>query len=104
MTKLEAAIEAAEARKAAALGDESVGFVTGDNAQSRAIFSGFDLDHDELTELASRIAVYYHASVHEGMMGIRPLFSSAWIEGLLVGLMVNTLPDAQPQQEGPTGL
>lgn len=92
MTRLTDAVDAVEARKESALGTDQSGLVTGDNGQSRAIFSGFDIDFDELTEMTERVAIYYNAAVQEGMMGIRPLFSSAYIEGMLVGLMLAKLP------------
>lgn len=89
MTLLTEAIEAAEARKVAALGDDVSGLAVGDSSlQSRAIFSGFDLDHDELTEMANRVGIYFNAALLEGMMGPRPLFSAAWTDGFLIGLLL----------------
>lgn len=88
MTLLTEAIGAAEARKVAAFGDGVSGLVGDDPLQSRAIFSGFDLDHDELTEMANRVGIYFNAALLDGMMGPRPLFSAAWTDGFLIGLLL----------------
>lgn len=88
MTRLTEAMETAEARKVAAFGDDASGLVGDDPLQSRAIFSGFDLDHDELTEMANRVGVYFNAALLDGMMGPRPLFSAAWTDGFLIGLLL----------------
>ena len=88
MTVLEAAIQAAEDRKRAALGERAGLVAADDPVQARAIFSGFDLDHDELTATANRLSAYFNAHYLDGMTGIRALFAAAWTEGVLVGLMV----------------
>lgn len=90
MSHLREAIEAAEERKQAAFGD-AVGIAAGE-FEGRAIFSGFDIDHDELNEIAIRAGQVFHSASFNGETGPRLLLSSAWTEGFLVGLMYGLTP------------
>lgn len=92
MISLSDAIHAGEKRKTAAfahhLPDGGGGIVFSDSEVSdRAIFGGFDVDYEELKS-TSITAGQYFAS-HAGGIGLIPLFTSAWIEGLLVGLLAS---------------
>ena len=98
MSRLAQAMEAAEARKQAALGGEANGLVYSDGElQDRMLLGGFDLDYDELSETATRVADYFaHMAL---MVGLRSLFTSAWVDGLLTGLLAATLPT--PSESAP---
>lgn len=89
MSGLEEAIAAAEARKEAALGIQPGAparfGVTASEELDRAVFSGFDLDYEELTVTALRAARIYHGQA--ATMPLLPLFISCWCDGILVGLM-----------------
>lgn len=86
MTPLEEAIDAAEQRKEAAFPEGTIGIASGE-FQSRAIFSGFDIDHDELTRISSLAGNVFYAALLQGDTAPRGMFSAAWTEGFLVGLM-----------------
>ena len=90
MTRLEQALQAAEERKDASLGSEAHGLTMGDDFQQRAVFSGFDLDFAELVEVQERVGLYFCRIAP--FVGLRFLFSSAWVDGLLVGLMLSLPP------------
>ena len=91
MNRLETAIHAAEARKSAIFGEpEGIEINFSTEEQSRAVFSGFDIDYDDLRPIAER-AGRFHAE-----MALRVNLShsheAAWTEGLLVGLLAASLP------------
>lgn len=88
MISLADATQAADARKQAAHNME-IGFVFSGEAQDRAIFSGLDVDYDELAEFATRAGRMFCAYSPE--VPLRPLFVAAWVEGLLVGLLAQQL-------------
>lgn len=79
--RLAQAVELAEARKQASAGGGKGVIYT----QERLVFSGFDIDYDELCEIAQRVGRLFHSAA--GGMGLQPLFISTWVDGLLVGLM-----------------
>lgn len=94
MSRLRRAMELANSRKVAGLGSDSQPegmIVTADSeAQDRAIFSGFDIGYDELVGTSTEVAsLYSHAA---STVGLRPLFISAWCDGLLTGLLMASLP------------
>lgn len=101
--RLEEAIKAAEARKSASLNTEQVGLVFSDNDfQDRAVFSGFDLNHADLVETSNRIGWYFTQMASN--IGLRPLFTAAWTDGLLVGLLAASLPpDPEPDANAGSG-
>ena len=94
MSKLYRAIEAAENRKAAVLG-EAEGptlAVTNDTFQRLAMFNGFDISPEELEEVAIRVGYFFcHMAP---TIGLRALFSSAYVDGLLTGLFLATASDS----------
>jgi hypothetical protein len=91
MTNLERAMRAANDRKNAAIGNDSQGIVLADSElQDRAIFSGFDVGYGELVSTSTNVADLYSHAAHG--MGLRPLFISAWCDGLLTGLLLASLP------------
>lgn len=92
-TILRRAIEASEARKTAIFGGENeVTLQVGDSMQERALYSGYDIDIEELDAVADRFALTF--SNMAAVVALGPLFKSAWCEGLLVGLMIASLPQA----------
>lgn len=101
MTRLERALDAAEDRKQASLGNQSGLRFPNNELQERAIFSGFDIDYEELTFLAARVGSYFHNSA--GNVGLRALFSAAWVDGLLIGLLAASLPDEEPSGQAMDG-
>lgn len=86
MTRLEGAIDAAEQRKEAAFPEGTIGVAFGE-FESRAIFSGFDVDHDELNRYASLAGNVFYAALSQGNIAPRHAFAAAWTEGFLIGLM-----------------
>lgn len=104
MTKLERAMRAANARKMAGFGDisPSGGITLADSElQDRAIFSGFDIGYEELVSTSAHVAALYSHAAHG--MGLGPLFTSAWCDGLLTGLLLASLPPTS-EVGGDTGL
>lgn len=94
MSNLKRAIVRAEERKNSAFPEGTVGLQTGE-FESRAIFGGFDIDHDELNNVSSMAGSLFHTASLQGDLGLRPLFSAAWTEGFLVGLMLGSLPPTE---------
>ena len=86
MSRLEDALEAAEQRKEAAFPEGTIGVASGE-FESRAIFSGFDVDHDELNRFATLAGNVFYAALMQGDIAPRHAFSAAWTEGFLIGLM-----------------
>lgn len=93
MTVLERAVLAADARKRSQTGDID-GFVRGSEEQDRAVFSGFDIQYDELVGTSGAIADLY--TMHARIIGLRALFVSCWCDGLLTGMLAASLPPAAP--------
>lgn len=83
-------MDAADQRKNAALGEpenpNTISIPT--QEQRRAIFSGFDLDEDELTDVAERAGSYMANVASSGSMTLPQTFATCWIDALLVGMMV----------------
>jgi hypothetical protein len=104
MTSLERAMAAANERKMAALSDddsEGVVFAEGE-FQDRAVFSGFDIQYGELIGTSAAVANVYTQAAHG--TGLRPLFISAWCDGLLTGLLLGCLPaESDPGVTDDTG-
>lgn len=99
-SRLTRAIEAAEARKTAAFGDV-VGVVEGQQ-QGRAVFSGFDIDFEQLTEVSNMAAMNFSGLASGIALG--PLFSMAWTDGFLIGLLAASLPTTEgPESTGDSG-
>lgn len=92
--KLAKAIEAAEERKLAVLGDHNgrepaLNLTT--EEQSRALISGFDIDYEELIATAQRVAPFFAAMTLE--MNSRLTHQAAWSEGFIIGLFVSIVRD-----------
>lgn len=84
-------MEAANARKIASMGALPEGeLIYGTDFAERAMFSGFDIERDELVGTSIAVASMYAAAAQG--MGLRPLFISAWCDGLLTGLLLASLP------------
>lgn len=102
MSRLEAAIQAAEDRKTASLGDDASGLVfSSTEMQDRAVFGGFDLDYDELLDTATRVGNYF-TGMASGV-GLHALFLACWLDGMLTGLLAASLRDDPPESEAATG-
>lgn len=101
VSRLEDAAEAAEARKLAALGDDTVGVLTADEQQSRAVFSGFDLDFEELNATSARAGTFFAEMVANTEMSLRTIFTLAWTDAFLLGLMVASLPPTPSESDDP---
>lgn len=99
-SKLHRAINAAEARKQAAFGDVE-GIVEGFQ-EGRAVFSGFDIDFNQLTEIANAVGLNFSGLASGIALG--PLFSMAWTDGFLIGLLAASLPTTEgPESTGDSG-
>lgn len=91
MSSLRRAMEAAQARKVAGFGDRVSGIVVSDaDICDRAIFGGFDIDYDELVATSIAVAEAYTQAAFN--LGLGPLFSSVWCDGLLTGMLLASLP------------
>lgn len=79
-------IDRANKRKQAALGDIA-NLVHSSEAGDRAIFSGLDIDYQELATTAHAVGV----SVALGTVQAMPVsaaVATAWVDGLLIGLLM----------------
>lgn len=101
MSVLEQAIKAAEKRKESAgitapePGAQSLVMSTGADVD-RAIFSGFDIDYEELTNwIMNQTAFFFTQS---GSRGLVHTFSGCWADGFLTGLMA---ANVAPHHESP---
>lgn len=100
MTVLGDAIEAANARKAAIGLPESHSQIVFSESQSddRAVFSGFDIDYDELVNVVETAGAFFTMQAC-GEHPLIPLFRAAWSDGFLTGLMVRN--NVAPHHESP---
>lgn len=99
MSKLEQAMEQAHTRKQL-IGQGQQGIVFSDGKfEDRAVFSGFDLEYDELVSTSTNIADLYCQMAN--LMGLRSLFISSWCDGLLTGMLLASLPP-EPLDPGAT--
>lgn len=87
MISITEAIEMAEARKQAVIGD-TPGYLrhSGSEANDRAIFSGLDVDYAELAHVAGNIGPSLAAQAV--YMPCGALIAGAWVDGLLIGLLM----------------
>jgi hypothetical protein len=83
-------MKAAEQRKLASIGDERGVILADSELQDRAIFSGFDIDYNELVATSTNVADHFSQAAY--VFGLRALFTSAWCDGLLTGLLLASLP------------
>lgn len=90
MSSLKRAMEAAQQRKTAGIGDGEGIVMAESELQDRAIFSGFDIEYEELVATSVAVAEMYSRAAYN--LGIGPLFTSAWCDGLLTGLLLASLP------------
>lgn len=89
MSVLEDAARAAEARKAAAIGETiNAEIKSPTHLQRAAVFSGFDLDIQELDETAERAGYWFAQLAASGDLALRDVFSTCWVDALLVGIMI----------------
>ncbi len=89
MSILTDAIEAAEARKTAVLGEATEpAYQIADDFQRAAILGGFDLNMDELNEVAARAGLYFAQFIAGSDIPLKQNCSLTWMDGFLVGLMV----------------
>lgn len=102
MSVLGDAIDAANARKSAGLGE---GGISGelhltDDADGRAIISGFDVDYEELIRVMEMAGAFFtqKACMEEPLV---PLFRACWIDAFLVGLMVHKTVAPHHEPPGP---
>jgi hypothetical protein len=104
MTVIGDAIEAANSRKLAAgipdTTDEGLVFTQG-QFTDRAVFSGFDIDYDELVSVIETVGAFFTTQAC-GAHPLIPLFRAAWTDGFLTGLMVkqNVAPHHDPPGYG----
>lgn len=108
MSRLTAAMEAVEARKNASFGKDASGLVVGSVFQDRAVFSGFDIDYDELVTTSNLVAQHFNAAAGSGMVAIYQLFFACWVDGLLTGLLAASLDEGgssglAPPDDSPAG-
>jgi hypothetical protein len=98
------AIDAAEDRKRSALGEpetsDPILMVSGSKLREQLIFSGFDIDVDELIQTSTIASL--HFTNWARTYGLVTLFSSAWTDGLLVGLMAAEIARIQTTDEPAT--
>lgn len=87
MSRLEDAVQAVEDRKQAVFDQhDEAEMIFGSNFQDRVMFSGFDLNYDEMQEIAQRVATAFAAMVVFTSVSPVDLYASAWVEGLLTGM------------------
>lgn len=99
MSTLTDAIVAADERKSAAIGDaEGPVVYTGGDFSERAIFSGFDIDHDELIDVSRRAASLF---ANQAMnLPLLHVFMCCWVDALLVGCMIGSRSLSSPTPSG----
>ena len=103
MTVITDAIEAANARKLAAgvpelaPGEPNRLHFSEDEMDDRAVFSGFDLNYNELVRVVEAAGTFFTMQAC-GEHPLIPLFRASWADGFLVGLMVrnNVAPHHEP--------
>lgn len=107
MGRLATAINLADERKLAAIGEEnghepSINFTT--ESQTRRVISGFDIEYDELRSLAMQAGAFFSALALQ--MSLSHTHEAAWTEGLLVGLFAASLSSEVSDMEvtGPEGI
>jgi hypothetical protein len=83
------AIEAAEDRKLAATGQDIPGVYAADQYNTRALFSGFGIGHEELGEIAARAARMFCQLAHTEPL--ERAFLTCWCDALLVGLLAREI-------------
>jgi hypothetical protein len=88
MSVLTEAIQTANARKTAGLPVEAEpgSLIYGENQDGRLVFSGFDIDYDELLTVIANAGSFFtqQACTNEPLI---PLFRACWTDAFLVGLM-----------------
>lgn len=103
MTSIEAAVGAAEVRKATIFGDsEDAGLVVTAQGEfrQRAIYSGFDIDMDELADVSHRAGDFFCRMTPS--IGLRALFIACWTDAFLIGLLAGqqtSSPTTNPGEE-----
>jgi hypothetical protein len=89
MRNIARALEAAELRKQAAGVEAPSGthlkFTSGED-MDRAIFSGFDIEYDELLQAVDNASWFFVQAALS--TGLSTLFKACWSDGLLTGLML----------------
>ena len=97
MIALEQAVIAAEERKVAVFGECEPGLEMGGEQHMRRLFSGFDIDPDELMRIVEHVQTFFHAS---GAVLPAPfLYGSAWCDGILVGLLLAHLQAQESRRD-----
>jgi hypothetical protein len=95
MSLLTDAIEAAEARKTAAFGETDHATIELPEAfHRRAIFSGYDLDDNEMLEVSERAGYYMSRIAANSDLPLHTVCATTWIDGMLVGLMIAKLSES----------
>lgn len=91
MSQLQKAMQQAEDRKRL-VSDENGIVLSRSEFEDRAVFSGFDIEYEELVGTSTAVGeAYCHGA---RVIGLRALFISAWCDGLLTGLLLASLPPA----------
>lgn len=89
MGTLAEAIEAAEQRKEAVLGEEAVGLpgiAFTNESETRALLSGWDIDFEEFVEISQRAGMFFAKCA---LVASTPeTCRAAWTDGFLIGLLL----------------
>lgn len=105
MSVLTDGIEAANQRKLA-MGlfdsdtDESMIVYSESEFANRSAFAGFDIDYEELCSTVANVGMFFLSQTAHS--DLPTLFQSAWVDGLLIGLMIgkNVAPHHEPPDPG----
>lgn len=85
MISLSKAIDQAEDRKVAVMGESPGLHFSPSEEHDRLVFSGLDIDYDELQQVGLSVSRYFHGQ--SAGVPLLPLFAAAWVDGLLIGLL-----------------
>lgn len=89
---LEQAFADAEARKNAAVGERSgAEAVQPTKLQRRAVFSGFDIDGEELDNMIERCGYFFAGFASSAPVPLHEAFATCWADALLLGMMIGKI-------------
>ena len=93
MSNLTEALEAAEQRKEAVLGNEALVNMPSE-LQARAVFSGFDINHAEFNEVVERAGIFFASlAASTDHLSLHQVIATAWVDAFLTGLLYRSDTD-----------
>jgi hypothetical protein len=100
MISIAEAMEAAEARKAASLGDPEIsGLKQPTHFQRLAVFSGLDVDHGDLVDTANRAGYFLAHLAAMGEISLPKVFEAGWVDAFLTGILFHKLTEEQGEPD-----